>query len=63
MKLNTFLDVLVILKSESYKAVGGIEVEWSKLITKMTPNWYMICNKYKCTDCSEETQLDSANKK
>lgn len=38
MKLNTLLDVLVILKSESYKAVRGIEVEWSKLITKITSN-------------------------
>lgn len=42
MKLNTLLDFLVILKTENYKAVGGTEIEWSKLITKITSNarWY-----------------------
>lgn len=50
--LLVFLD---ISKSENYRAVGGIEVEWSKLFTKITSNHKLEFNKCKCTEYSEET--------
>lgn len=53
MKFSTFLAFSDIFKSTSYKAVGGIEVEWSKLITDITWNCLMKLNKL-CTDYSEE---------